>query len=107
MTVAFGTSTPTSITVVATSTSSSPRRKRPITSSFSALAIRPCISPSRSPSSSSAARRVERLLGRRDLELLGVLDQRAHDVRLATGRDLGRAPHPTPQRDRADRRRCT
>ena len=53
----------------------------------------------------------ERLLGRRHLELLGVLDQRADDVGLATGGDLG--AHGVPRQrlieradgtDRLDRR---
>ena len=57
MTVASGTSTPTSITVVATSTSISPRRNCAIASSRAAGAICPCSSPTRSPASSPAARR--------------------------------------------------
>ena len=57
MTVAFGTSTPTSMTVVATSTSSAPARKAAIVASFSAGAIRPCSSPRRSPASSPASSR--------------------------------------------------
>ena len=57
MTVAFGTSTPTSITVVATSTSSRPTRNRSIVISFSAGVRRPCSSPSRRPVSSPAASR--------------------------------------------------
>ena len=87
ITVAFGTSTPTSITVVATSTSSSPAAEAPIAASFSADGMRPCSSPS----ASRRARRLEPvvgLLGRRDLELLGLLDERAHDVGLAPGGDL-------------------
>ena len=40
MTVAFGTSTPTSITVVATSTSRSPARKSSMTDAFSAAVTR-------------------------------------------------------------------
>ena len=57
ITVAFGTSTPTSMTVVATSTSSSPARNALHRRSFSADDIRPCSSPSRSPASSPAASR--------------------------------------------------
>ena len=57
ITVAFGTSTPTSMTVVATSTSISPARNAVIAASFSAAGIWPCSSPTRSPASSSAARR--------------------------------------------------
>ena len=49
MTVAFGTSTPTSITVVETSTSTSPRRNASIASSFWEALILPVRSPTRSP----------------------------------------------------------
>ena len=59
ITVAFGTSTPTSITVVAMSTWSSPARKRPITASFSADGSRPWSRPRRSPDSSAASRRAK------------------------------------------------
>ena len=52
MTVAFGTSTPTSMTVVETSTWISPREKAPIASSFSALFMRPWRSPTRTPGES-------------------------------------------------------
>ena len=52
ITVAFGTSTPTSMTVVATSTSSSPARNWCITASFSREAIRPWSRPTRRPTSS-------------------------------------------------------
>ncbi len=59
MTVALGTSTPTSITVVATRTSTSPAANACITASFSSGAIRPCsISRRRSfsgPAASSGA----------------------------------------------------
>jgi hypothetical protein len=77
--VALGTSTPTSITVVATSTPSSPAAKRAITASFSGPFIRPWTSPTLSPnrSFSSAAR-----LGRGEVALLALLDQRAHPIGL-------------------------
>ena len=52
--VAFGTSTPTSMTVVATSTWISPREKAPIASSFSALFMRPWRRPTRTPGSAAA-----------------------------------------------------
>ena len=42
MTVAFGTSTPTSITVVETSTSISPAEKACIVASFNSVVKRPC-----------------------------------------------------------------
>ena len=47
MIVAFGTSTPTSITVVATSTSSSPRVNAPIVARRSAVFRRPWTQPTR------------------------------------------------------------
>ena len=51
MTVAFGTSTPTSMTVVATRTSRSPSVKARMTRSFSSAGIRPCSAATRSPAS--------------------------------------------------------
>ena len=57
MTVALGTSTPTSITVVATRTLVPPSRKRAMVASFSAAGSRPWSSPSESPDSSSASSR--------------------------------------------------
>jgi hypothetical protein len=58
MMVAFGTSTPTSITVVATNTSNLRSRNAFMVSSFSAEFIRPCNNPKRnffnSPLPSSA-----------------------------------------------------
>ena len=51
MTVASGTSTPTSRTVVPTSTSSSPRRKRSIVASRSAAFICPWTTPTRAAGS--------------------------------------------------------
>ncbi len=52
---AFGTSTPTSITVVAISTSISPAANRVITESFSSAGSRPCRISTRSPASGSAS----------------------------------------------------
>jgi hypothetical protein len=86
--VALGTSTPTSMTVVATSTSSSPDRNRAITLLLGRR-HRPCSSPSRRPGELAVRRALVGLLGRGDLELLGLLDQRAHHVGLAAGGDLG------------------
>ena len=80
-------STPTSITVVATSTSALPRRERAIAAAFSAGRIWPWSSVTRK----SAARRREPLvLGGRGtgLERLGLLDERADDERLAPGAQL-------------------
>ncbi len=55
MTVAFGTSTPTSMTVVATSTSSSPAANRRITASLSSGVIRPCSTSTRRPDRAPSA----------------------------------------------------
>ncbi len=57
MIVAFGTSTPTSITVVATRTSSSRALKRAISSRRSAGLRRPCMQPTAKPFSSPARSR--------------------------------------------------
>ncbi len=51
--LALGTSTPTSMTVVATSSCSSPRLNCSITAAFSAGFMRPWISPTRSPTSAA------------------------------------------------------
>ena len=55
MTVALGTSTPTSMTVVDTSTSSSPALNACMTASFSLGLSFPCKSPTRRPGSSGQA----------------------------------------------------
>ena len=55
ITVAFGTSTPTSITVVATRTSIWPAENSRITRSFSSGCSRPCKMPSRRPASGPAS----------------------------------------------------
>ena len=55
MAVAFGTLTPTSMTVVATRTSASPAANRRITSSLSSGGIRPCSTSTRSPASGPLA----------------------------------------------------
>ena len=57
ITVALGTSTPTSITVVQTSTSISAARNAAITASFSSADSLPCMRPSRSPDSGPWPRR--------------------------------------------------
>ena len=54
MTVAFGTSMPTSITVVATSTSIAPAAKAAIVRSRSAIAIRPWTRPTRASGNTRA-----------------------------------------------------
>ena len=56
MTVALGTSTPTSMTVVATSTCVSFARKRAMTSSFSAAFMRPCSSSTRQSANTVSCR---------------------------------------------------
>ncbi len=53
--LALGTSTPTSITVVATSRSSLPCLNEVMTASFCLPAIRPWIRPMRTPGSASAS----------------------------------------------------
>ncbi len=88
ITVALGTSTPTSITVVATNTSRRPGRKVSMTASFSTAGIRPWSSPTRSPDSSPAVELLAGLLGRPGLELLALVDQRADHVGLTAGGDL-------------------
>jgi hypothetical protein len=66
----------------------SPRRNASITASFSADGIRPCSSASRSPYSSPWCSSLEGLLRAGHLELLALLDERAHHVRLRPGGDL-------------------
>ena len=56
MIVACGTSIPTSITLVASSTSISPARKLSMIAAFSFGFMRPCTSPSRNASSGPLAR---------------------------------------------------
>ena len=112
ITVALGTSTPTSITVVATSTSRPPERNRAMAFSFSPGVTRPCSSPSREPRQLAGLQALEGLLGRPHLELLALVDERADDVGLAPlGHLLAHlGPHrparrprpaPTPVDDRA------
>ena len=64
-------------------------------SCFSPGDTRPCSSPSRRPDSSPAGQALEGLLGRAHLELLALVDERAHDVGLAPGGHLlaDRGPH--------------
>ena len=88
MIVAFGTSTPTSITVVATSTSSSRALKRAISSRRSAGFSRPCMQPTRKPFSSPARSALGLLLGRAGRGRRRLLDQRADDVRLPALREV-------------------
>ena len=97
ITVALGTSTPTSMTVVHTSTSTSPARNAAITASFSSADSRPCISPSRSPASGPLRESREQLdhgdrrrtaAADRPASLSVFVDARGDHVGLAPGRDL-------------------
>ena len=92
MIVAFGTSTPTSITVVATSTSSSPALKRAIVARRSAGRSWPCMQPTRKPRSSCALQPLGLLLRGACERRLGGSDERADDVRLSAGVEV--APEP-------------
>ena len=110
ITVALGTSTPTSITVVATRTSSLPAAKSRMTASFSSAGSRPCRMPTRRPSSGPSAQlrgQVEhrdRARRRADgpsgsgsgcvLRRRVAADARTHHVRLVTLLDL--LPQPPP-----------
>ena len=90
ITVAFGTSTPTSITVVEISRCERPLRNSSIRASLSAGRIRPC---SRSTVRSGKISRREAFgLGLRGLHLRAValVDRGAHDERLTSGLDLAR-----------------
>ena len=101
ITVALGTSTPTSMTVVETRTCTSPWAKACIVRSFSSGGIRPCSISTRRPASSTSASwgassstaRNGRAPGWSRAALVRV-DPRAHDIRLATLGNL--LPHPLP-----------
>ena len=97
MTVALGTSTPTSITVVATSTSSSPRAE-PVHRRL-LLGRRQATVQQPEPQAAQLAGRqpLERLLRRRHLELLALVDQRTHHVGLSARRPPRRGRRPTPR----------
>src|SRR6266566_1918692 len=88
MTVAFGMSIPTSITVVATRTSISRPAKRRMTASRSFAAIRPCITASRRPRNSSLPRSsaVAIALGTSSPPSSGI-DPRRDDESLLAARD--------------------
>ena len=83
MIVAFGTSTPTSITVVATRTSSSPRLNSSISARRSAGRSRPWSEPTRIAAKLGAPQALGLLLGRARLDGLRLRDERADDVGLA------------------------
>ena len=78
MMVASGTSTPTSITVVATSNCVSPAAKRAMAASFSAPFMRPCTRSTLLPN--FCAQFLEARLGGGEIDLFGVLDQRTDPV---------------------------
>ncbi len=82
MIVAFGTSTPTSITVVATSTSSSRALKRPIRSRRSRGAKLSVQAPDAQAAQLGAAEPLGLLLGRARLDRLRLGDERADHERL-------------------------
>ncbi len=94
MTVASGTSTPTSMTVVATSTSSRPVRNSAIARSLSAGGSWPWRMPTRSPASSVAEQPLGLGHHRGRLDPLGPLDERADDEGPVPGLHL--RPHPVP-----------
>ena len=95
MTVAFGTSTPTSMTVVATSTSRRPSRNWCMVASLSAEPRRPCSRPRRRPSSSPAASSANVSSADRTSSLSDSSMSGRDDVRLAPGGHLAahRGPH--------------
>ena len=80
--LAFGTSTPTSMTVVATSRSILPSLKRAMTASFSRGGHAAVHEPDRQFRQRFRERRGG-LFGRLRVQLIGLLDQRAHPVGLA------------------------
>ena len=89
MTVAFGTSMPTSITVVATSTSISPAAKARIVRVLLIgrhLAVQQAEPADRG--SICVRSRSNSAVAALQVDLLGLLDQRIDDVRLAARRDL-------------------
>ena len=92
ITLALGTSTPTSITVVETRMRVSPATKAAMAASLSRPGIWPCSSPTLV--AEKLAQRLEALLRRGDVERVGFLHQRADPIDLRAGID--RAP------DRAD-----
>ena len=92
ITVALGTSTPTSMTVVATSTCDLPVAEgghRRLLLGRREAAVQQAEAQAREVVGLEA---LVGLLGRRHLELLALADQRAHDVGLAPGRHLARGP---------------
>ena len=86
----WATSTPTSITVVATSTAISPRAKASITASFSGPFIRPWTTPTLSPKRRRRMRRA--LLGGGEVDRLALLDQRADPISLPARGDMAAEP---------------
>ena len=95
ITVALGTSTPTSMTVVATSTSRRPLAELVHGRLLVGRAEAPVQQPEAQALELAGGQLGEGVLGRADLELVGLLDQRGHDVRLAPGGHLAahRGPH--------------
>ena len=93
MIVAFGTSTPTSITVVATSTSSSPSLKLPHHLATLGRLQLPVQQSDAIPGELGAAQPLGLHLGGAREPRLRLLDQRADDVRLAARVEM----HPQPR----------
>jgi hypothetical protein len=88
MMLALGTLTPTSTTVVATRTETSPSTKACMTASFSAAGIWPWTRPTLGPM--AWRRRGGALLGVAQVDLVGLRDQRADPEGLGPG--LGGGP---------------
>ena len=103
MIVAFGTSTPTSITVVATSTSSSARAEQLHRHLLLGRRQPPVQQAEPEPRELAGGEALVGLLGRRHLELLALVDQRADHVRLTSGRDLSRTSAHDLRLERAAR----
>ena len=89
MIVALGTSTPTSTTLVATSTSASPRTNRSIRSAFSRRACGRGAARREGPGTRAVLSRSNSAVALRAPELVGLLDERADDERLAALVHLG------------------
>ena len=87
----MGTSTPTSMTVVATSTASSPPAKRAMTASLSGPFMRPWTRPTRSSPKRSLQHPCP-LFGSGGVRLLAFLDQRADPIGLPAAVDVTAEP---------------
>ena len=79
-----------------------PAERTPSSASFSAERQAAVQQPEPQAVQLAVRQPLEGLLGRRHLELLALVDQRAHHVRLAARRRLRRARRPTPRPPAAD-----